>query len=156
MERLKQATKSKTDKQLAEVLDLSPTSYSNRKNGDSIPFEHVVNLCRSRRISVDWVFTGEGLPFKDKEDLIAPITQIDEALLGEISCALALAMGRAGAGEITQEQTERAALIGTFQAMIFNKVAFVKSTKLRREMINDQAVLIADIYRVALKSKAGD
>lgn len=153
MERLKQATKSTTDKQLAKALGLSPTSYSNRKNANSIPFDHIISLCIARQINSDWVFTGDGAPFKDKDDVIAPVAQIDETLLGEIACALELAMGRFFGKETPLDQAERAILMGQLEAAVFNRVAFVRSEKIRREMIKERASFIANIYRLALKTK---
>jgi len=43
---------------LAKLLDMSPSAFANRKKSGSLPYEAIIELCRSKKISLDWVFSG--------------------------------------------------------------------------------------------------
>lgn len=43
---------------LAKLLDMSPSAFANRKKSGSLPYEAIIELCRSKKVSLDWVFSG--------------------------------------------------------------------------------------------------
>jgi phage repressor protein C with HTH and peptisase S24 domain len=58
--RAKIALKVTGDKELADLLGLSPTAFSNRKMKGSIPYEKLTEVLASRNVDFRWVFTGSG------------------------------------------------------------------------------------------------
>lgn len=149
-ERLKQAFKVRTDGELAGLLGISVTSYSNRKRSGSIPFEEICRAFITRRMNINWVLTGEGSPYIEVSALnewIAPVAEIDQALLGEIAGELYVAF-HGGHELVAREEAMHAHQQGALAARIFNKVAFIKKEVLRSAMIRDQAAEVAAISRL--------
>jgi phage repressor protein C with HTH and peptisase S24 domain len=56
--RAKIALKVSGDKDLAELLGMSATAFSNRRKKGSIPFEKLTEVLASRNVDFRWVFTG--------------------------------------------------------------------------------------------------
>ncbi|TCS38504.1 phage repressor protein C with HTH and peptisase S24 domain [Paucimonas lemoignei] len=56
--RAKIALKVNGDKELAALLEMSATAFSNRKKKGSIPYEKLTELLASRNVDFRWVFTG--------------------------------------------------------------------------------------------------
>lgn len=141
IERIKQAKKLETDKEVADFLGISRTNFSNKKTLGVIPWEAICRACLHSALNIDWVFTGDGHPFRDdQQQFVAPVAQIDEELLAEISLQIWLALD----GEEDEALLAKAASRGALAAHVFNKVAFVKSKKTRSAMIHDQAVTMAE------------
>lgn len=59
MARLKSRLSLSSYNQLAASLGLSSGDFGNRKKRGSLPYEAILDLCRSRNMSVEWVLTGE-------------------------------------------------------------------------------------------------
>ena len=49
-----------TDKQVADILNVKPNALSNHKLRGSIPYEALITFCDKKKISIDWLLTGEG------------------------------------------------------------------------------------------------
>jgi transcriptional regulator with XRE-family HTH domain len=47
-----------SDKQLAELLGMTPTAFSNRRKSGSPPYERLIEALASRDVDFRWVFTG--------------------------------------------------------------------------------------------------
>lgn len=152
MERLKQATRTSKDKEVAEMLGLSITSFSNRKRTSAVPFEEICKAAITRKLNINWLFTGDGAPFLDKDDWVTPVAEINSGLLAEIAGELA----RAFDGEENKERLFTAAQRGALAAQIFNKVAFVKQDKVRSSMIREQAQLYAEAAPWLSKTAKGE
>lgn len=56
--RAKIALKITDDKELASLLEMSATAFSNRRQKNSIPYEKLTDLLASRNVDFRWVFTG--------------------------------------------------------------------------------------------------
>jgi phage repressor protein C with HTH and peptisase S24 domain len=56
--RAKIALKVTNDGDLAGLLGMSPTAFSNRKQSQSIPYEKLTEVLESRNVDFRWVFTG--------------------------------------------------------------------------------------------------
>ena len=69
--RLKTATSSKYDKDIATVLDMTVKSFSERRRRNSIPLEKIKFFCLNNSINLDWILTGQGdmyLPSREKPE----------------------------------------------------------------------------------------
>ena len=62
--RLKKALQIKEDKQMAELLGMSPAAFNGRKKSDSIPFDAVISLSAKENLDYNWLLTGEGTMLK--------------------------------------------------------------------------------------------
>lgn len=60
LERLKRATGSRTFRELAAFLNVSPASVSNAKRQERVPADWLVAVGRDTGWSMDWLFTGLG------------------------------------------------------------------------------------------------
>jgi len=58
MSRAKIALKVTSDAELASILEISPTAYSNRKKSGSVPYDKLTEVLSSRNVDFRWVFTG--------------------------------------------------------------------------------------------------
>ncbi len=59
IEQLKKALDKKTDKDLAEFLDLPKQTISNWKNRNNMPLEKIIEFSQRFNLSLDWLITGE-------------------------------------------------------------------------------------------------
>lgn len=50
----------KTDTKLAKYWGITPTTVTNWRKRNSIPFERIITFCKDEGISLDYIFTGEG------------------------------------------------------------------------------------------------
>lgn len=62
---LKSALRISTDKSLAIILGVSPSTVSNWVRRDSIDLELVVSMAREHGVSLDWLFYGEGFQIEN-------------------------------------------------------------------------------------------
>lgn len=62
--RLKKALQIKEDKQMAELLGMSPAAFNGRKKSDSIPFDAVISLSAKENLDYNWLLTGSGSMLK--------------------------------------------------------------------------------------------
>ena len=60
MDRILAATGTKTQMQLAELLEVRQSSISDAKRRGSVPAPWLVTLLRTHNLNPDWVLTGEG------------------------------------------------------------------------------------------------
>lgn len=140
MERLAQALKLSTDKDIADALEMSASNYSNRKRSESIPWEHVCRCCISRGVNIDWVLTGEGPAFVDRDEWIN-VTDIDPRVMGEIAGELARAFQIGDATAL-----HAAAQRGALAAQIYTEVVNLPEAT-RSEAIKRQARMLAEAAR---------
>lgn len=50
----------KTDAKLADYWNITPTTVTNWRKRNSIPFERIITFCEDEGISLDYIFTGKG------------------------------------------------------------------------------------------------
>jgi Bacteriophage CI repressor helix-turn-helix domain len=50
----------KTDAKLSDYWDITPTTVTNWRKRNSIPFERIITFCEAEGISLDYIFTGKG------------------------------------------------------------------------------------------------
>jgi hypothetical protein len=65
MDRLKAKLGIKTDNKIAELLELNPTSYVERKKRNSIPIDKIKILCIKKSINVNEILKGENFTLTD-------------------------------------------------------------------------------------------
>lgn len=58
IDRLKKATSSRTDRELADFLNISPASISNARKSDRIPADWLIETGRRTGHSIDWLVSG--------------------------------------------------------------------------------------------------
>lgn len=63
MERLKNKLQITEDQHLAKALGITHPSLSQRKQRESIPYERIIELCREKGISADYIFSGRSEVF---------------------------------------------------------------------------------------------
>lgn len=56
--RAKNALNVKGDAEIAALLGMSPTAFSNRKTKGTLPYDRLTDLLSSRNVDLKWVFTG--------------------------------------------------------------------------------------------------
>jgi len=59
-DRLKRLKDLWSDVALAKLLGIKQPSFAERKGRGSLPYKEIIELCGQERISLDWLFTGEG------------------------------------------------------------------------------------------------
>jgi hypothetical protein len=64
MGRVKKALKIKTDKELAERLNMKETTFNSRKKANSLPFEELLGLANTENWDFNWVLKGEGTMYQ--------------------------------------------------------------------------------------------
>jgi transcriptional regulator with XRE-family HTH domain len=62
LNRAKKALRIKTDTAIAKRLGMSKSTYCERKERGSIPYEQLFQLMRSEGVDINWVMTGLGEP----------------------------------------------------------------------------------------------
>jgi len=50
----------KTDAKLSDYWNITPTTVTNWRKRNSIPFERIITFCEDEGISLDYIFTGKG------------------------------------------------------------------------------------------------
>ncbi len=66
-ERIKQETELKTLRNLAELLNITQPSVSERKKKGKFPIEWAYEIGMKYNLSTDWIMTGEGPKRKNEE-----------------------------------------------------------------------------------------
>jgi SOS-response transcriptional repressor LexA len=73
MERMKSKLGFKEDKELAALFGISTSALSQRKRNKAIPYDFIIEICRDRGISIDYVIKGRAEYFNgsvlNEEDL---------------------------------------------------------------------------------------
>lgn len=131
-ERLKRALGLKTDAELAAKLGMSGSNFANRKAGNSIPYDLVLPLCLIESISLDWLFTGKGHEFTDRDQATsrtAPLVGVDGLLLATAITRLDQAFHDVSA-EITGKK-EYLAMLAIHAADIYNGAILKDSDEAR-------------------------
>jgi len=58
------------DKDIGEVLNISPESLSRLKKNNSIPWQKIANFCERNQISLDWILFGKSYDYgKEKVEI---------------------------------------------------------------------------------------
>ena len=47
------------DKKIAEGLNISTAKLTSAKNRQTLPFEDIINFCKEKKVSLDWIILGE-------------------------------------------------------------------------------------------------
>lgn len=130
MSRLKDAVGAASFADLGRMLGLTTSAYANRKKTGSIPYEAIVDLASSEKISLDWLIFGELREMQNPLSANAQ-GQIDAQLLGRIVGELQRAYRPAAD---TEEAVRLAQLAGA-SGYIYNKVAFEDDEDLRAKVL---------------------
>lgn len=69
IDRVKKHFGSKSEGEVASLLGISKTALANHKSRDTIPYEAIFTFCENSGVSLDWLFTGEGNPKREKGDV---------------------------------------------------------------------------------------
>jgi len=73
--RVKKVLKIKEDKQLAELLDLSASSFNGRKKTNSIPYDSILALANKENLDFNWLLTGKGNMYRNEVKEQSPTYQ---------------------------------------------------------------------------------
>ncbi|PPD50717.1 MAG: hypothetical protein CTY16_00960 [Methylobacter sp.] len=68
--RLKNVLNISNDYELAERLDMKPTTFNGRKKANSLPFADILRLANSENLDFNWVLTGKGDMFRTMSETI--------------------------------------------------------------------------------------
>ena len=83
------------DKEIAKLIEISPSQYSTMKQKNKIPIEKIVNYCALNKISINWILFGQSIDMLDSDS--ENIFRIK--FLSNIS-------GSAGGGAINYDNTD--------------------------------------------------
>ncbi|HSX60245.1 MAG TPA: helix-turn-helix domain-containing protein [Tahibacter sp.] len=145
MARLKEALKASTFAEVGRYLGLTTSAYANRKRSGSLPFETLLPFADSRNISADWLLFGIGTPFRDSDERVAPIAEIDPKLLASIYLALLRAMR---SEPPTQQEELEATRLAGLASLVYNRVAGVPDGAARDAFIRNEAHGFARAARI--------
>jgi transcriptional regulator with XRE-family HTH domain len=148
MERLKRAAGLSSDGDVARALGMSPNAFSNRKHGNSLPYDQLVQYAISQGLNLNALFTGKG-PLKEDGDAPTPanVEGVDGAILALIFLELEKADPLSwDASE--QERLQHAALHGGLAGAIYNETAFIKPEALQRATIRVTCESYATLRKV--------
>ena len=129
--RISEAVGARTQRQLAEVLGISPARISDAKNKGSVPSEWLIKLSTDHDINPKWVLTGKG-----------PKTIVQQQNKSVTAKNGSIAVGNNIAGNVTQGDKQfrnpdvltLARLLDEFESPAAIKVMIKKYEKLREEM----------------------
>jgi hypothetical protein len=153
LDRVKQAMQFDTDAQVAEFIGMSPSGLGNRKRSGSIPFENICKACASRCVNLEWVLTGSG----PQDRVMAVYSRLDPYeldLMSEITRAVWIALEDEGFAENDASLLDKAGIRGSLSALIYNRVAFIKSPEERTAAIFKDAEAFA--YAAMLSARADE
>ena len=72
--------KIKSKRELAEILELSPSSIYSAKRRDSVPPRWILKLSQRHNFNVNWLLTGMGEPLMDKDNAFKSISVVEARL----------------------------------------------------------------------------
>ena len=72
LNRLKQITNSKTDKELTQKLGISYSTLDTWKNRDKIPEKRLLEFSLKYQVPMEWLLTGEGEMYKGNQTIQNP------------------------------------------------------------------------------------
>lgn len=86
LDRIKIACNASTDAEIAKILGMRPSTFSERKRNQSIPYEEVIRFSEERGIQWDWLFGKPEvesccLPHDKKEVLEAAMEVLDSGTI---------------------------------------------------------------------------
>lgn len=64
---IKEIKNVKSDTDVARVLGMKQSAFSERKKLNSIPYEHIALFCEKEGLSLDWLLLGREPEQKEKE-----------------------------------------------------------------------------------------
>ena len=79
IERMKLAAKLKNDSAVARNLEVTPQALSNYKKRGRMPMNLVLKFSTIHKLSMDWLLTGEGKPYKEGHEGERPMFAMEEA-----------------------------------------------------------------------------
>lgn len=143
MARLKRAVNAHSYAELGRLLGLSTSAYANRKKSDSIPYDAIIHMARSRKIDLEWLFFGEGTPPSTPTVSYAAL-QVDPELLGRVMIELRRAMH----ADATKDELIEAGQIASLAGFIYNKVAPLDNEAQRTHILRREAADMALTVRL--------
>ena len=66
IERLKDLLSLGSDKELSEILKMTPAAFNNRKRSGSLPYKQIIDVGNKQNVNLNWLLTGEGPVYKDQ------------------------------------------------------------------------------------------
>lgn len=73
---LKNALKISSDKDLAELLNMKATAFSERKRTNSIPHNEILELCITENLNINTIYTDKTEEINYKEELLKTIEEL--------------------------------------------------------------------------------
>jgi len=64
--RIKKLKGLSNDKEVADILEISPNSLTNHKVRGTVPYKKLITFCVVSGISTDWLLQGKGEMYSDK------------------------------------------------------------------------------------------
>lgn len=104
-------------------LGITPQAYNNYKNGRTVPTEVIYKTQRLFSISVDWLFTGEGVMYRNKNASMSVTTEPD--LIPLVHCG----SGSAGTGILIQDTDQHGFVY--FDTAFLKKLAVTSAKNLK-------------------------
>lgn len=81
IERLNKKLNVKSDRALSKEMGLSLSAVNQAKKRNSLPWEGVISVCKTKRISLDWLFDIELLEHKNHKQGLTPDSAVPKASL---------------------------------------------------------------------------
>ncbi len=135
-ERMKMVGKLKNDSAVARVLDVTPQALSNYKKRGRMPMSLVHKFATIHGLSMDWLLTGEGEPYKPGMEGY-PVAGEETALYGKEELSKATSFTHLSPDEIIYVGKLLKILRGpnksTVTALKCSIDAFLKATELPKE-----------------------
>jgi phage repressor protein C with HTH and peptisase S24 domain len=78
MQRLKNKLGLESDASIARILNMTPPAYTERKRRESLPYEQIIDICRKRGISIDYLITGKTEEFSGQIIYECERSDVDE------------------------------------------------------------------------------
>ncbi|MCP4161991.1 MAG: helix-turn-helix transcriptional regulator [Deltaproteobacteria bacterium] len=78
--RICEKMKIKSQRELAEILKLSPSSIYSAKRRNSVPPRWILKLSQSHNFNVNWLLTGMGEPLMDNDNAFKSISLVEARL----------------------------------------------------------------------------
>ena len=73
VDRVKKALKINADYELAERINMKPTTFNSRKKANSLPYEEILALANSEKLDFNWLLTGEGEMLRETPAHLHPV-----------------------------------------------------------------------------------
>lgn len=144
MARLKEALGAASYAEIGRRIGLSTSAYANRKRAGSIPYEEIIAIAHSEKISLEWLIFGEGVAREGAPK--TSVTQINNDLIAR--CLVEIRRAMALPEELTKESITETAQLGSLAAVLYNKVANIENEKHRIAELKFEATELASVAKI--------